>query len=209
VALVIGFDLDMTLLDTRAGIAATYRALTVRTGVHVDADLAVTRLGPPLRTELAEWFPPDDVESAVELYRALYPEHAIDPAVALPGAREALAAVRAEHGRIVVVSSKLGRLVSLHLERLGLDADEVHGDVFAEGKAEILRAVGATGYVGDHVGDMRAGHLAGVPALGVLSGPCSREELLAAGAAAVVEDLYGFPGWLRGVMSVGRSSGGD
>ena len=51
----VGFDLDMTLIDSRPGIRAAYRALTAKTGVWVDADLAVTRLGPPLRTELAEW----------------------------------------------------------------------------------------------------------------------------------------------------------
>lgn len=48
----------MTLIDSRPGIRAAYRALTARTGVFVDADLAVSRLGPPLRTELSQWFPP-------------------------------------------------------------------------------------------------------------------------------------------------------
>ena len=36
--LVVGFDLDLTLMDSRPGIAAAYRALTARTGVYVDAD---------------------------------------------------------------------------------------------------------------------------------------------------------------------------
>jgi phosphoglycolate phosphatase-like HAD superfamily hydrolase len=66
VKLVIGFDLDMTLLDTRAGIAATYRELSARTGVPIDADLAVTRLGPPLRVELANWFPAAQIEDAAQ-----------------------------------------------------------------------------------------------------------------------------------------------
>src|SRR3954453_11119110 len=74
---VIGFDLDMTLLDTRQGIAATWRALTAQNGVHVDADLAVSRLGPPLRQEMSEWFPSGAIEEAVGIYRSLYPEHAI------------------------------------------------------------------------------------------------------------------------------------
>jgi phosphoglycolate phosphatase len=34
--MIVGFDLDMTLIDSRAGIAAAYRALTARTGVHVE-----------------------------------------------------------------------------------------------------------------------------------------------------------------------------
>jgi phosphoglycolate phosphatase len=206
---VIGFDLDMTLLDTRPGIAAAYRALTARTGVHVDADLAVSRLGPPLRTELAEWFPPTQVEEAVRIYRALYEDFAITPAVALPGALDALAAVRAAGGRIVVITSKLGRLAALHLAHLDIPVDEVHGDVFAAEKASVLTALGATAYVGDHVADMQAGVLAGVPVLGVTTGPCSAAELHAAGATAVGADLHAFPAFLSGVISVGRTRSGD
>jgi phosphoglycolate phosphatase len=67
----VGFDLDMTLVDSRPGIAATYHALTAQTGVYVDADAAVSRLGPPLRHELRRWFPPDEVETAVDTYRGL------------------------------------------------------------------------------------------------------------------------------------------
>nr|BFE77110.1 hypothetical protein GCM10020092_104110 [Actinoplanes digitatis] len=104
----VGFDLDMTLIDSRPGIRQAYRALTEKTGVWVDADLAVTRLGPPLRTELSEWFPPDEVEEAVTTYRALYPDHAIALAAPTPGAVEALAAVRELGMRVVVVTSKLG-----------------------------------------------------------------------------------------------------
>ena len=199
----------MTLLDTRPGIAATYRALTARTGVHVDAELAVSRLGPPLRAEISEWFPPESVEEAVTVYRLLYPEHAIAPAVALPGALAALAAVRAAGGRIVVITSKLGRLASLHLAHLDIPVDEVHGDVFAEEKASVLRTIGATAYVGDHVADMQAGVLAEVPVLGVTTGPCSADELRAAGASAVSADLHAFPAFLKGVISVGRPGSDD
>ncbi|WP_426508369.1 HAD family hydrolase [Dactylosporangium sp. McL0621] len=199
----------MTLLDTRPGIAATWRALTAKTGVPVDADLAVTRLGPPLRLEMAEWFPPERVEEAVGIYRALYPDHAIAPSVPLPGAAESLAAVRAVHGRVVVITSKLGRLAELHLAYLGIEVDHVYGDVFHAEKAEVLREIGAALYVGDHVADMQAGVLAGIPAVGVTSGPCSEEELRAAGATAVFADLRPFPAFLEGMISVGRAVSGD
>ncbi len=46
--LVVGFDLDMTLVDSRPGIAATLRALSAETGVFIDAELVVSRLGPTL-----------------------------------------------------------------------------------------------------------------------------------------------------------------
>ncbi|MGC4757068.1 HAD family hydrolase [Micromonospora trifolii] len=192
-ALTVGFDLDMTLVDSRPGIAAAYRALTARTGVPVDAELAVSRLGPPLRTEIAHWFPPEQVESAVLVYRELYPAYAITPTLLLPGAREAIDAIRARGGRVLVVTSKIGRLARLHLDHLGLAVDELAGDLFAEQKATALREHGATHYVGDHVADMVAAAAAGVPGIGVATGPCSSDELRAAGAEVVLDVLTEFP----------------
>jgi phosphoglycolate phosphatase len=204
----VGFDLDMTLIDSRPGIAAAYRALTAQTGVHVDADLAVTRLGPPLRTELSAWFPADQVEAAVDTYRALYPQFAVTPSTPLPGAVAALAAVRAMGFRVVVVTSKLGRLATLHLEHLGMTADEVAGDLFAEGKATALVEHDVGWYVGDHVADMVAARTAGVPGIGVTTGPCTADELRDAGATAVLADLTGLPAVLEKIAVGSDGTGG-
>ena len=189
----VGFDLDMTLIDSRPGIAAAFRALTERTGVHVDADAAVSRLGPPLREEIARWFPPDRVAETVEIYRALYPTYAITPSRLLPGAREAVEAVRAAGLRTMVVTSKLGRLARLHLEHCGLPVDVLEGDLFAAEKADALSRHGAVLYVGDHVADMLAARTARIPGIGVATGPCSTDELREAGADLVLPDLTGFP----------------
>ena len=51
--LVVGFDLDMTLIDSRPGVHATICALVAETGVLIDPDVVVARLGPPLEQELA------------------------------------------------------------------------------------------------------------------------------------------------------------
>jgi phosphoglycolate phosphatase len=204
----VGFDLDMTLVDSRPGIAAAFRELTARTGVYVDADAAVARLGPPLRTELAHWFPPEQIEGAVRLYRSLYPDHAILPSRPLPGAVAAIAAVRDLGLRVVVVSSKIERLVRLHLDHLGMAVDEVAGDLFAEGKAAALTSFGVAVYVGDHVADMVAATTAGVPGIGVTTGPCSAAALLDAGATTVVADLTALPAVLGGI-AVGTPGGGD
>jgi phosphoglycolate phosphatase len=204
----VGFDLDMTLIDSRPGIAAAYRALSAATGVTIDADLAVTRLGPPLRQEIREWFPADEVEAAVTTYRALYPDYAIAPTVPMPGALEALRAVRALGLRVVVVTSKIARLAELHLAHLGLVADELAGDVFAEGKAAALTEHGARWYVGDHVADMAAARAAHVPGIGVATGPCAADELAGAGAAYVLADLTTFPALLAQIAVGPRDSGG-
>lgn len=194
--LVVGFDLDMTLIDSRPGIHAVYTALAAETGVPIDADAAVTRLGPPLDEELAHWFPADQVAGAADRFRELYPALAIEATPALPGAREALAAVHAQRGRSVVITAKYEPNARLHLDRLELRPDAVTGWRWGDGKAAALVEHAAAVYVGDHSADMRAAVAAGVVAVGVATGPVDADELRAAGAAVVLDDLGGFPAWL-------------
>jgi phosphoglycolate phosphatase len=196
-ALTVGFDLDMTLIDSRPGIHATYQALTAETGVYVDADLAVTRLGPPLADELAEWFPAEQVEAVAHRYREMYPTFAIAPTLATAGAREAVEAVQALGGRAVVVTAKYQPNAELHLTHLGITPDAVVGGLWAEAKAEALAAYGAQVYVGDHVGDVRGARAAGCLSVAVPTGPCDAAQLREAGADVVLPDLTAFPAWLN------------
>ncbi|MFC8915909.1 HAD family hydrolase [Streptomyces sp. NPDC047821] len=191
----VGFDLDMTLIDSRPGIHATYRALSAETGVPIDADLAVTRLGPPLEQELAHWFPADRIAEAADRYRAIYPAYAIEPTLAMPGAKGAIQAVRAAGGRAVVVTAKHEPNAKLHLDHLGIEPDAVIGWLWAEAKAVALREHGASVYVGDHTGDVRGARAAGALAVSLPTGPCGADELRAAGADVVLPDLTAFPAW--------------
>ncbi|MEU5701130.1 HAD family hydrolase [Streptomyces aurantiacus] len=195
-ALTVGFDLDMTLIDSRPGIRACYQALSVRTGTFIDADLAVTRLGPPLAEELINWFPAEQVGAMADVYREMYPTYAIDATLAMAGAREAIAAVRAAGGRAIVVTAKYEPNAKLHLSHLGIDADAVIGNLWAEGKAEALREHDAGVYVGDHTGDVRGARMARALSVAVATGPCDADELRAAGADVVLKDLLEFPAWL-------------
>lgn len=205
-SLTVGFDLDMTLIDTRPGIRATYLALAAETGVAIDAELAVSRLGPPLRHEIARWFPADRVPAAVARYRELYPDLAVAPSPPLPGAAEALAAVRRHGGRTMVVTAKHQPHAERHLDHLGLVPDLVVGDLWAEAKGEALRAAGASVYVGDHVGDVRGARAAGAIAVTVPTGPCAAAALRAAGADVILPGgLPDFPGWLLGHTSLQRT----
>lgn len=195
-SLTVGFDLDMTLIDSRPGIRACYLALAERTGTYIDADLAITRLGPPLAEELVNWFPAERVAAVADLYREMYPSIAIAATPAMEGAREAMAAVRAAGGRTMVVTAKYEPNAKLHLAHLGIEPDVVVGDLWAEQKAQALREYGAGVYVGDHTGDVRGARTAGALSVAVATGPCPADELRAAGADVVLDDLSAFPSWL-------------
>ncbi|MEV7426305.1 MULTISPECIES: HAD family hydrolase [unclassified Streptomyces] len=193
----VGFDLDMTLIDSRPGIHAAYSALSAETGVPIDADLAVTRLGPPLEVELAYWFPEERIPEIRDRYREIYLTLAIAPTLAMPGAHEAVAAVRELGGRAIVVTAKHGTSAALHLDHLGIEPDAVVGQLWAEQKARALREHAATVYVGDHTGDVRGARTAGALSVAVPTGPCDAPELRAAGADVILNDLTEFPAWLE------------
>lgn len=195
-ALMVGFDLDMTLIDSRPGIKAAYLALSAETGAVIDADLVVSRLGPPVEDELANWFPAAEVAAVADRYREIYPTHAIVPTLAMPGARESVAAIRERGGRTMVVTAKYEPNAKLHLAHLGIEPDVIVGGLWAEAKAQALREHGAGVYVGDHTGDVRGARVAGALSVGVTTGPCDADELRSAGADVVLASLTEFPAWL-------------
>ncbi len=194
--LVVGFDLDMTLVDSRPGIKAVWDLLAAETGADIDTELVVSRLGPPLVREMANWFPPERIDAMVERYREHYPEHAVTGTSPMPGAEAALEAVRRHRGRSLVVSAKYTPSVTLHTDHLGFDVDEVVGDLHGEEKAIALEEHGATIYVGDHTADIDGARAAGAIAVAVASGPFSADELCGYGADVVLNDLTEFPAWL-------------
>lgn len=199
--LMVGFDLDMTLIDSRPGIKAAFLALTAETGAVIDADLVVSRLGPPLEQELAHWFPAADVPAMTARYRELYPTYAITPSLAMPGARESVEAIHALGGRTMVVTAKYEPSAKQHLAHLGIEADVIVGGLWAEGKATALREHGATVYVGDHTGDVRGARAAEALSVAVTTGPCDAAELREAGADVILRSLTEFPGWLDGYVA--------
>lgn len=193
---VVGFDLDMTLIDTVPGFADVLRALGRELGVDFPVEQMTERLGPPLEHLLAGHLPEEQIGPAGDRFRALYPDHAITSVPALPGAHAALDAVRGHGGRVLVVTGKFTPNARLHLDHLDLRADRLEGWVWGVGKAEVLREEGAGVYVGDHVHDVEGARAAGVLSVSVLTGGCTRAELEEAGTDVVLDDLTTFPAWL-------------
>jgi len=196
--LTVGFDLDMTLIDTAPGFGSVLTVLGDELGVAFPVEEMTAALGPPLDHMLAPYLPADQVAAAGDRFRALYPHHAITSVPLLPGAVEAIAAVRERGGRVVVVTGKYAPNARLHLDHLGLEVDALEGWVWGAGKADALRREGASVYVGDHVHDVEGALAAGIVSVSVLSGGCSRADLVAAGTHAVLDRLDEFPSWLTG-----------
>src|SRR5262249_61974165 len=90
----VGFDLDMTLINSRPAILASFAEVAREMGTPIDLDAVDRRLGGKLEDELAFWLPPEQVTAAAGIYRRHYLRLAEPMTTVLPGAREALAAAR-------------------------------------------------------------------------------------------------------------------
>lgn len=134
----VGFDLDMTLIDSRRAIMASFAAVAADTGVPIEPAAVDSRLGLRLEDELAYWFPDDQVPAAMRLYREHYLRLAGPLTSVLPGARESIAAVRARGAQAVVITAKYELSARLSLDSVGLTADDLVADVHGPQKAAVL-----------------------------------------------------------------------
>ncbi|HEU5302887.1 MAG TPA: HAD hydrolase-like protein [Acidimicrobiia bacterium] len=196
-SLTVGFDLDMTLVDSRPGIHASLCALADEYRTFIDADLVVERLGPKLEDELANWFPREAVAGAADRYRELYGEIGVVGCSLLPGAAAAVDAVARAGGRTIVVTAKFEPNAVACLAHVGVVVDRVYGWRHGPGKGTTLAEESAAIYVGDTPSDIAGARTAAAFAVGVTTGPHGHEELHAAGADVVLASLLEFPEVLR------------
>jgi phosphoglycolate phosphatase len=203
----VGFDLDMTLIDSRAAIMASFAGVAADTGVVIDPSGVDSRLGIKLQDELAHWFPPGEIEDAVRIYRSYYLRLLAPLTTRLPGAAEALAVVRAAGARAVVITAKPELTARLSLDSVGLAPDGLFGEAHGPEKAAVLAALGAAVYVGDTPADMQAAVTAGAHPVGVATGSFDAAELRAAGAVDVLGSLTDFPA-LYAKIALPQSRGG-
>ncbi len=193
----VGFDLDMTLIDSRPAILASFRAMAEETGTAIDLAAVDSRLGIKLEDELPFWYPPDRCADAALIYRRHYVQLAGSMTTVLPGALDALAAVRAAGQRVVIITAKHPISVAPSLTATGIIADEVFTFVHGPEKAAVLRRVAASVYVGDSPPDMAAAVAADARAVGVATGSFSRDDLTRAGAEVVLDSLAAFRAWYQ------------
>jgi len=192
--LVVGFDLDMTLVDSRPATVATLAALSAESGVAIDGELVASRLGAPFEVEMANWVEEARIPLLATRFRELFPAHGLPLITSLPGAAHSVAAVE----RAMVVTARYEPNARQILTLCGLPIDDVVGWKHGPAKGEALRGADARIYVGDTVGDVHGAHAAGAVAVAVPTGHNTAAELEAAGADVVLTSLTEFPDWLAG-----------
>jgi len=203
----VGFDLDLTLIDSRPAIMAAWSAVSAELGVHIDLSEVDQRMGIKLEDEVTYWFAAGDYERAADSYRRHYVQLAPQLTTLLPGATAAFDAVRRSGERAVVITAKHPVSVEPSLKAVDLQPDDVFPHVHGPEKAAVLVQIRAAAYVGDTPADMSAAVDAGVHGIGVPTGSFGATELLAAGARVVLGSLLEFPAWYSRFLDAADEEG--
>jgi phosphoglycolate phosphatase len=195
---VLGFDLDLTLLDLRTATARALSTVNARLGERVDVDAVVADLGPPFRAQLRQWIPDERrLQAAMALFRRAFLDEGLAHVTALPGASQAISAVHRLGGYPVVITGRRADTAGACMSRCGIAVTALVGGVTGLGKVDAMRGHRIDAYVGDHPLDMQAACHAPVPGIGVTTGSHSERALRDAGATAVVASLDEVVGWLE------------
>ena len=200
------FDLDGTLTDTVPLIAAGVSQALNEFGVACRPEQVVPYIGVPLVDSIQRLAPELAASERFPELLRLYRSRVIETIAAagsdllLPGVTELLSALRTDGWMVAVVTARQTAAAHRVLDAAGISdaVDLVIGtDQVAKGKPApdcaflAMERFGTqpanTWYIGDAATDMQMAVSAGIPGLGVTTGAGTREDLLAAGARAVVD----------------------
>lgn len=198
------FDLDGTLTDPKLGITSSIRhALQAMDAPVPEPEELTWCIGPPLRGSFARLLGRSDevsVERAMAFYRERFSASGMFENTVYDGIDNALGGIRAGGARLFLATSKPLFFAEQILRHFALDGhfDGAYGSEMDGGlsdKAELVAHLlrresipsAAAIMVGDREHDVLGAKANGLRAIGVSYGYGTREELIAAGAAHVVD----------------------
>ena len=200
------FDLDGTLTDSVQGVVNGFSYVIKKMGRQVPDEKQLRKfVGPPLIVSFGQHlgYPKAEAEKAVEMFREYYNEMggALQNVV-YPGVEKLLTDLNAAGKTLVVATSKGTRAANIVLDHF--DLKKYFGfiatadDLIRPRKVDVIRyaldSCGVTDLseavmVGDREHDVLAANEVGLDSVGVLYGYGSREELTAAGATYLAENI--------------------
>ena len=201
----VAFDLDGTLADTLADLAASVNhALTALGLPTYPADdyrfFVGNGIDNLVRTVLADHYTPERAAAVKADFTAYYAGHSMDYTTDYPGLSERLARLSDEGYMTAVISNKPDAFVPAILHTLYPDhhfsymsgqQPDIPRKPAPDALLRLLDTLGVSAdetlYVGDSDVDVRFAHNAGVKVCGVSWGFRGRGELSAAGADAIAD----------------------
>nr|WP_295684979.1 HAD family hydrolase [uncultured Lachnoclostridium sp.] len=199
------FDLDGTLTDPKLGITKSIAYSLKFFDIEIEnLDSLCKYIGPPLVDSFMDFgFSKEKALEAVDKYREYFKDYGIYENEVYEGVAQLLSKLKERKKKIMLATSKPEVFAKQILEHFGLlqyfdfvGGSELNGDR-AE-KSEVIQYVLKEGKVtdrtkavmiGDRKYDILGAKEVGIDSIGVLNGYGNQEELIAAGADAIVSSV--------------------
>lgn len=198
------FDLDGTLLDTQEGILESYTEVFKKHGKLdlLTDDVKIEFLGPTLEEIFQKYIPEIDTETLCEEYRLHNNSIFAKVNKPMPNAEKLLKYLNDNHYHVGIVSTKRHETIKMNLELFKLDSyieaivgcdDVINQKPSPDGINKIMKEKHWSRdellYIGDSVGDVKAGINADAYTIGFLFNKGKEEALKKAGANEYINDL--------------------
>ena len=197
------FDFDGTVYDTVEGITKSVRYAINKFGMDAPLEELRCFAGPPLLDKFMEVFSVTEARAKelVDAYRERYRPIGLQECQLFPGMKEFLIKLREKGIKTAITTMKPQEMAEMLLARedmLGL-FDVIYGSTLTRNVSkpilvqQAMETLGAsvtdTVLVGDTKYDILGAHEKGIPAIGVRYGYAAENELEAAGADFIAEDM--------------------
>ncbi|MBF0569691.1 MAG: HAD family hydrolase [Candidatus Omnitrophica bacterium] len=197
------FDLDGTLVDAYRAIADSINHMLKITGRKPVSVLTIKRsVGWGVDTLVREFVPETQAAEALRIFRKHHDKRLRQKIRLLPGAKSILPFLKKNGCRLAIASNRPSQFCHIILKELGIDHYfdlVICGDGVRRPKPypDMVKAIlkktrvrkSEAIYVGDMSVDVLCARRAGVMAVAIPTGSCTREEILAAKPDRMIEKL--------------------
>jgi len=165
----IGFDLDMTLVDSSDAILKSAQATLFEFGsINKISETEIrSTVGLPMKDSLTKWLGSEVSSTAFQYYKDYYIREGQNFSFAMPGAVSLLEKLVEKNIEYCIISAKDTLVAETQLAFLNFPESKIFGNRFRAQKTSAMKEFGCHVYVGDHIEDYEASRHAGVDFIGV------------------------------------------
>lgn len=188
--LTIGFDLDMTLVDTSRAIVYGVEKALNEIGHNSPSNLIESSIGLPMLETLESLLKsPQKALKVYERYQEIYFSEGFRLGTLLPGVEKTLKLLSQDGHKIVIITAKRERLAMRQLSFCNIPYDILKAGCFGKLKSKAMLECSVEIYVGDHLEDFKAAKDAGVNFVGVSFNRFSRLEELLPSNSLIIDNI--------------------
>ena len=189
----IGFDFDMTLVDTSNSLLETLKVVFPRE-YKLQIEQSKFQLnGLPLDQILLNYCHQKDLSKFKKEFMTAYQTVGVKNAKLIPGAVESLEIVHQMGYDPVIISAKSGENLTKLIKIFNLPIKKIHSEKHGKEKTKTMIGEKTILYIGDQESDVSAAHSVPIPALRLMGDADSSETV----ANWQLNDISMFPRWFQ------------